>query len=87
MALNDDGQSGEKRSGNKNLIAAIAAAVCSSVFLLLMGRWFGNWGFLAAFFIAVIAIESVRRTSNLNSLIRFGAAVGLLLGWLLHLYY
>ena len=87
MTHNEDGQSGDKRSGSNGLFAAIVAAICATAFLVLMGRWLGNWGFLAAAFIAMIAIESVRRTSNLSSLIRFGAAVGLLVGWLLHRYF
>ena len=87
MTRDAEERSADKRLGSNSLFAAIVAAICSSAFLVLAGQWFGNWGFLAAAFIAMIAIESVRRASNLSSLIRFGAAVGLLVGWLLHRYF
>jgi uncharacterized membrane protein YjjP (DUF1212 family) len=77
----------DKRLRRNSLLAAIGAVVLSSAFLVAAGHWFGNWGFLAAAFVAMITIESVRRASNLRSLVRLGAAVGLLVGWLLHRYY
>jgi hypothetical protein len=74
----------ENRSRNQNLIAAMATAVISSGFLVLAGHLFGNLGFLIAVFVAMLLIEQIRTASNLSSLIRVGAAVGLLVGWLIY---
>jgi len=84
MSKSGDSDSDSNPLVVRPLFASLLAAVSSAVILYFVGRVFGAWGFLIAAFVVMLSIEQIRRTSNLNSLVRVGAAVGLLLGWLLH---
>ena len=86
MSTIGDSESDANRLVKRPLFAAFLAAVSSAVILYFVGRLVGAWGFLIAAFVVMLSIEQIRRTSKLSSLIRVGAAIGLLLGWLLHRY-
>ena len=66
------------------LVARLIAALVSAGLVLLSRHWLSGWGFLIAILVGMLAIEHVRRTSGLTSLVRVGMAVGLLAGWLVH---
>ena len=79
-------QTSNNRIGKQPVFVAIVAALFSTGVLFFAGQWFGSWGFLVSALVVMLGIEQIRRVSRLTSLIRVGAAVGLLLGWLLHRY-
>ena len=61
--------------------ALVVAAAISAAALVALNRWFAG-GIVIGALVLMLAIENTRRSWTLGSAIRFGAAIGLLAGWL-----
>ena len=87
MTTGKNGAPDAERLLRQPIFAVVLAAISAAAILFLSGRWFGSWGLLITAFVVMLGIEQIRRISKIGSLVRVGAAVGLLLGWLVYQYF